>query len=85
MNHVTLNDSPPLNEDLEKFIGELPSVNKYLNMFKSKKGRKNKRKRKNRKRKRNRKRKSKNRKKKQSKVDQRKGEIISNQAKQQAG
>ena len=51
-----------LHQDIDKFIGEIPSLNRYLNMFERKSG--GRKRRKNGKRKRNRKRKGNRRKKK---------------------
>ena len=43
-NGVTSETRMPFNKELDKFIGELPSINKYLNMFNRKGDRKKKRK-----------------------------------------
>merc|ERR1712150_467487 len=43
-NDVTSETRMPFNKELDKFIGELPSINKYLNMFNRKGDRKKKRK-----------------------------------------
>ena len=72
-----------LHQDIDQFIGEIPSLNRYLNMFESKSG--GRKRRKNGKRKRNRKRKGNRRNKKNRNRENQKQSNVPDQPKQIPG